>query len=180
MERFNLLITGDRQLTEDFSIYMETESGTELVTGYNIIDMLINKVCGKQLTGEYEIHIRHADNDVDKVIHTWAKNHEYRAYTHVANWNRFGQSAAYYRNDEMFYFTSHADGTSGCIILTDCEDSVSRNAIYLSSQYKVPIRVWNYLTKSWLTGSQIKEIVDTETAIKNEFGRCEDAGNGNN
>jgi hypothetical protein len=118
---FYLLVAGSRGFN-DYPLLKEK------------LDYLLQNQSGK------EIHIVSGGaKGADTLAEWYAKERGYQMHVFPADWNRFGKSAGYRRNEQMHQFISQFP-KRGCVCFWDGESKGTQHNFQLCETYGTPLR----------------------------------------
>ncbi len=149
-----LVLSGDRMLTQGSSMIMKVNGHDEMVSGYSLYLALLKKVIGRRLDEGFKIDIRCGDNNgVDAMAERWGKENGHVVHVVRANWDK-GSNAGYIRNESLYLYVG-LKKHKGSLLLWDGEDPYTKHLMFCAWTQSVPLRVWNYSKKCWLTADEI-------------------------
>ena len=74
-----------------------------------------------------------------------------------ADWNRYGKSAGYRRNEEMHLFiASPSYRKRGCACFWDMRSKGTQHSLGLAKKYCNPIKVYNIIEHKFLTNEEVQ------------------------
>ena len=74
-----------------------------------------------------------------------------------ADWDKYGRSAGYRRNESMHLFISApSDRKRGCVCFWDMQSPGTKHNFKLSLDYGTPLRVFNTVSHRFLTDEEVK------------------------
>ncbi len=79
-------------------------------------------------------------NGADRLGERYAKEKGYELIKMPANWNEFGRSAEYKRNEEMAKIATH------CVLFWDQKSPGTKHMAGIAERYGLPIRIVRYTT----------------------------------
>lgn len=159
-----LVLSGDRMFNQNSSMVMKVDGHDEMISGYDLYKALLLKMVGRRLDEGFKIDIRCGDNKgVDAMAERWGKENDHVVHRIEADWSR-GSSAGYLRNENLYLFIG-TKPHKGSLLLWDGEDVYTRHLMFCAWAQSVPLRVWNYVKKSWLSKD---EIFDIQMAVRSE------------
>ena len=105
-------------------------AGSRSIKDYRIVEKAVKQL---PIEDEYEIVSGHA-NGVDKLGERYAREYNINLIIFPADWDKYGKSAGYKRNEEM---AQYADGL---LAIWDGESKGTRHMLNLAKQYG--LRIW--------------------------------------
>lgn len=167
--RFYLVLAGDKEFQGDSYSMMSVNGMVTAVQNYDIIKTFALKLLSKKIDEQDEIILVSGDNDgVDAVAMKLAIELDCNMYRYEADWEADGNRAGYIRNEKMFLKVS-LKPNRGCILFWNGENSYTKNLIYQCYEFSVPCKVYNYVTKSWMTQQSIQDIQVAEIQRQQNF-----------
>jgi hypothetical protein len=76
----------------------------------------------------------------DALAKRYAKEHNFAYIEFPADWNKFGKSAGYRRNEQMHRYIAQFEHR-GCVCFWNGESKGTQHNFKLSEQYKTPLRI---------------------------------------
>lgn len=166
-----LVISGDKSFGHDSSFIMSVNGKDEMINGDVLLEALVNKMVRKRLASGFSIDVRHGNNTgVDSLVEAYCERHGVIHHQHKPNWDKGGASAGYTMCEDLYLFPS-LKPNNGSLLLWDGENKYTRYMIFCASMYRVPVRVYNYITKEWLTSDEISSIQEDIRADQARRGR---------
>ena len=114
-----LIIAGSRDFTDYAKLCSEVDEFAEEQKLYLDDLMVISGTC----------------RGADKLGEQWAFSHEIPVELFPANWNKFGKSAGYIRNEAMAKYSTH------CIVFIKNHSKGSQHMIDLAKKYGLILKV---------------------------------------
>ena len=114
-----------------------------------------NKLCeitDKLLVNHYGKHIiivSGGARGADALAERYADERGYIKHIMPADWNRYGKSAGYRRNEDMHMYIAPS-ASKGCLCFWDGESKGTAHNFELAKQYNNPIRIYNYVTNKFV------------------------------
>jgi hypothetical protein len=128
MDNFYLLVAGSR----GYDNYGEM---------CRILDFLLSKQIKKN---RHIVIVSGGAKGADTLAERYADSHGYEKHIIPADWNRYGRSAGYRRNEEMHkYISSPSANNRGCICFWDTKSPGTKHNFELAKQYNNPLRVYD-------------------------------------
>lgn len=167
-----LVLSGDKGFGVDSSLVMKDTSGNDiLVTGYELYTQLVDRLIGNRVRSGFDVDIRHGNNTgADGLAVKYSIEHGYRHHQYDPSWDKAGASAMYKSIENMYLMIGLKDH-KGSFLLWDGEDKYTRYMMFCAWAQSVPVRVWNYITKEWLSQEKIKEVQMDVRQEQTKFGR---------
>ena len=119
-----LIIAGGREFDDYNLLKIEVTNFTSLVYNKNV-DSTLEIVCGMA-------------RGADSLGERYAKENHIPIKYFPANWNLYGKSAGYIRNEEMGNYADHL------IAFWDGKSKGTKNMIDIANKYKLCVKVINY------------------------------------
>lgn len=140
-ETFYLLVAGSR----DYDNYAEM---------CDVLDFLLKN----QVAQNREIVIVSGGaRGADSLAETYALNHNCKLKIFPADWNKYGKSAGYRRNEEMHIFISNpSERNRGCVCFWDMKSKGTKHNFGLTKKYHTPLRVFNTVNHRFLTEEEVQ------------------------
>ena len=79
----------------------------------------------------------------DKLGEKYAKEHNLGLLQFPADWNKYGKSAGYRRNEQMHKFISQFENR-GCVCFWDGSSKGTQHNFKLAEQFKTPLRICKF------------------------------------
>lgn len=169
--RFYLIIGGDKEFTENTLIPVVVNDMVQMANGDEILYHFADRLLRKRVSEGFEIRVYCGDNNgVDRLAMRYANERNYQLSEYKANWDALGNKAGYERNSNMFTHIGLKQNNGG-LIFWNGENTYTRNLIYLGWECGVPLRVYNYRTKKWLSEEEVKDIQEEERRVQLSYGR---------
>lgn len=166
-----LVISGDKSFGPDSSFIMPVNGVDEIITGDVLFEAVANNVLRKRLSDGFSIDVRHGNNGgVDLLAEYYCERHRFIHHQHSPNWDKGGASAGYRTCEDMFLFVD-LKPVKGSLLLWDRENKYTRYMIFCASMYNVPVRVYDYIRKEWLSAEEIAHIQEDVRAEQARRGR---------
>jgi hypothetical protein len=131
MEYFALLIAGSRN--------------------FNYYDTLAKK-CDHLLINQrrrYIVIVSGGARGADALAERYAKERGYYLKVFPAQWEKYGKSAGYRRNEEMHIYIN-SFGNRGVVCFWDGQSKGTAHNFDLCRRFHTQLRVWNYTTQNWI------------------------------
>lgn len=126
---------------------------SDLSTMTNIIDHILNIYVYKKgfVKNTIEIVCGMA-NGADLLGKQYAEEHGYDVKCFPANWDLYGKSAGYLRNEEMAEYAASEKGYGALIAFWNGNSKGTKNMIDFAKEYGLKTFVYNYITReSYMT-----------------------------
>ena len=170
-KNFYLIVTGDGSFNKASSIFLDVDGKVTAVLAYDLVRQYLDKLLSKKVEQGYNIVIVSADNQgVDTLANLYAVEKGYRYECVTANWDEYGKKAGWYRNEDLVSIVQRKPNHAG-VIFWNCEDIYTRNIIYNTYLYNVPVKVYDYKHKIWLSQEYIKQVGDEDRRKAREYSR---------
>jgi hypothetical protein len=114
-------------------------AGSRDITDYSVIENGMKKVSEKYLNGVLPhglTILSGCARGVDTLAIQWAETHNANVHKYPANWNHFGKSAGYRRNDQM---AKHGDML---VAFWDKKSKGTKHMIECAQQKKIPVHIF--------------------------------------
>ena len=121
MNEFKLIVAGGRDFSDRFLLRDELIKLAETTYADKAVSIVSGLAKGADLMGKY-----------------FAIEHEVTLYEFPAEWNRYGNSAGFIRNEQMGNFSD------GLLAFWDGKSSGTKNMIYYMQQLRKPVHVVRY------------------------------------
>lgn len=122
--------------------------GSRSICDRNLIFRLLDKII-RNIKDSFDIEfVSGGARGVDLISEEYTKIRNYPIHVMQANWNKYGKSAGYIRNNEMFQYILKSD-KCGVVIFWDGESRGTKNDIDLVKRYKVKAILYNTKTKEF-------------------------------
>jgi hypothetical protein len=118
--------------------------------GFDDYDML-SRCCDREIIGDNIEVVVGGARGADTLGEKYAISKGYNLKKFVPNWNVYGKSAGYLRNEEMAKYASLSDNGI-LIIFWDGTSRGSSHMISLANKYKLKVRVIRYLDNQDILG----------------------------
>lgn len=160
--RFYLVLSGDKEWKPDDYSYMSVNGHVEAILNYTVFKIFVLTLLKKRLEEGNEIRFVSGDNrGTDAMTEALACELGFDVYRYIADWDSNGKKAGFVRNEEMFFKVGSKEN-KGCILFWNGENHYTRNQIYQAYLFGTPCRVYNYVTKKWLSKEEIEGIQFSE------------------
>lgn len=125
---------------------------TVLVAGsrtYNDYEEFV-RIMDKVLANQKEVSIVSGGaKGADSLAEAYAAARHIPIKVMHADWDKYGKSAGYKRNEEMHkYLTQSAD--RGCVLFWDMASKGTAHNIPLAEKYNTPLRIWDTVHKTFV------------------------------
>lgn len=107
---------------------------------FNDYELLSNKLDALLVNQNEVTIVSGGARGADKLAEAYAKKHNYELKVFEADWNRFGKSAGYRRNEQMHKFIAQFD-KRGCVCFWDKQSKGTQHNFKLAEQYKTSLRI---------------------------------------
>ena len=160
--RFYLLLSGDKDFKPYESYAVCVNNTISAMTGEEYAFMMVDKILTNRFKDNATIRIVTGDNaGIDKIAKDYAERRSMDSFEFWTDWDSHGNKAGFIRNQEMFYHIARRPNKA-CILFWNGDNIYTKNLIYLAYHYQIAIRVFNYVTKKWLSQNEIESIGTTE------------------
>lgn len=141
-ETFYMLVAGSR----GYSNYDEM---------CNVLDFLLkNQVAQHRKI----VIVSGGANGADKLAERYAEERGYAKHIMPADWDRYGKSAGYRRNNDMHLFISApSDRKRGCVCFWDMQSKGTQHNFKLAEDYGTPIRVFDTVNHRFLSDEEVRQ-----------------------
>ena len=110
---------------------------------FNDYEILSNKL-DALLVNQTEVTIVSGGaKGADTLAEHYAKQHNYPLKVFNADWNTYGKSAGYRRNEQMHKFISQFENR-GCVCFWDGSSKGTQHNFKLAEQFKTPLRICKF------------------------------------
>lgn len=168
---FYLIISGDKEFKSDVLIPMTVDEKIQMIDGETVLFHFADRLLRKRVAEGFKIIVYCGDNNgADQMAVKYANIRDYGLSEYKANWELKGNKAGYERNSNMFTHIGLKPNNGG-LIFWNGSNIYTRNLIYLGWECGVPLRVYNYKDKKWLSQEEIEEIQMEERRIQLSYGR---------
>ena len=156
--KFFVIVSGDKTFTEDFLTFMPCNGTICPVNGNELLNAVLNQVLSSVINKGYEITFVTGDNrGADKLATDYAMSKDFNVIRHEAKWDELGNRAGFKRNEDMF-FTICNKPHRAAIVFWNGEDYYTLNLIYNAYLFGIPLKVYNYRDKCWISQDEISKI----------------------
>lgn len=94
----------------------------------------------------------------DELAEKYAYERGYKKHIIPANWNLYGKSAGYRRNEEMHKFIANpSDNNRGCVCFWDMQSRGTKHNFKLADDYNTPIRVYDTVNHRFLSDEEVRQ-----------------------
>lgn len=153
-----IVVAGDREFTEDYLLFLPSDSMIRPFTGMEIVTHALDTVLSNVKERGLTIKIITSDNrGTDATVIKYAMSHDYDVLRHDANWDEFGNRAGFERNERMF-FQVGTKPHKAALLFWNGTNNFTRNLIYNAYLQSVPTKVYNYVLKRWLSQEEIRQV----------------------
>lgn len=166
-----IIISGDKGFRRgEFFVTTFGDSISSMNT-QDILKIVCDMVLCKAKDNYKELFIVSGDNTgVDDIAIEYAMANNCDVFKYEADWEGQGNKAGFERNERMFIKVGLCEH-KGAILFWNGEDYMTRNLIYQAYNYCVPLRVYNYVSKRFLTQQEIIGIQLEEREKQIKFNR---------
>lgn len=99
---------------------------------------------------KYVVIVSGGAKGADSLAEQYAKDRGYRLKVMPANWDKYGKSAGYRRNEDMHLYIS-ARHNRGIVGFWDEQSKGTAHNFELSKKYNNPMRCYNYIANQYVT-----------------------------
>ena len=92
----------------------------------------------------------------DSLAERYADERGYNKHIIPADWNRYGKSAGYRRNEEMHKFLVKPSAKRGCVCFWDTKSPGTKHNFGLAKQYDTPIRVFDTVNHKFMPDIEVQ------------------------
>lgn len=129
--------------------------------GYNNYDemcQVLDFLLQKQISEHRRIVIVSGGaRGADELAERYADERGYEKHIIPADWNTYGKSAGYRRNNDMHLFISApSERKRGCVCFWDMQSKGTQHNFGLAKQYNTPIRVYDTVNHRFLTEEEVQ------------------------
>ena len=129
--------------------------------GYNnyaemcqVLDFLLQKQIAQH---NHIVIVSGGARGADELAEKYADERGYEKHIMRADWDKYGRSAGYRRNESMHLFISApSDRKRGCVCFWDMQSPGTKHNFKLSLDYGTPLRVFNTVSHRFLTDEEVK------------------------
>lgn len=101
---------------------------------------------------KYVVIVSGGAKGADSLAERYANEHNYRLKVFPANWDKYGKSAGYKRNEQMhLYISAPSDKDRGVVAFWDGSSKGTAHNFELSLKYDNPIKIYNYSINSFVS-----------------------------
>ena len=177
--RFYLVLSGDKGFKSDDYFSMSVKGQIVMLSGYDVFKAFVLKLLANRISAGNEIRFVSGDNNgTDAMTESLASEMQLDVYKYVADWDKNGSKAGFVRNEEMF-FKVGSKPNKGAILFWNGTDVYTRNLIFQAYIFGTPCRVYNYVTKRWLSTDEIEDIQFEERQKQINYKRKKNESEGN-
>jgi len=112
-------------------------AGSRDFNDYQLLENLVNMYLQRYSTDQIEI-VSGGARGADRLGERYAQSREIALKVMPADWDTYGKSAGYRRNEEMAQYATH------CIVFWDGESRGTQHMINLANQYNLALRIVRY------------------------------------
>lgn len=95
----------------------------------------------------------------DTMAHNYALSRGFISKVMEADWERYGKSAGYRRNESMHaYISIPSDSQRGCICFWEGESKGTQHNFKLAFEYETPIVVYDFINHRFMRQEEIKDL----------------------
>jgi hypothetical protein len=108
--------------------------GSRSFNDYNLMESVLSP-----FQSQLSLVVSGGAKGADLLGERWAKNNNIKTLIFYADWNRYGRSAGFKRNEDII---NNADMV---IAFWDGKSPGTKHSISLANKFKIPLRIINYL-----------------------------------
>jgi hypothetical protein len=112
-------------------------AGSRSFNDYELLERLLDMYLQRYSADQIEI-VSGGARGADRLGERYARSRGMALKVMPADWNRYGKSAGYRRNEEMAQYATH------CIVFWDGESPGTQHMIDLANQYDLALRIVRY------------------------------------
>lgn len=112
-------------------------AGSRGFNDYQLLERLVDMYLQRYSPDQIEI-VSGGARGADRLGECYAQSRGMALKVMPADWNRFGKSAGYGRNESMAQYATH------CIVFWDGSSRGTQHMINLANQYKLALRIVRY------------------------------------
>lgn len=133
-------------------------AGSRTYNNYAEMCQVLDFLLQKQITQHNHIVIVSGGaRGADELAEKYADERGYEKHIMRADWDKYGRSAGYRRNESMHLFISApSDRKRGCVCFWDMQSPGTKHNFKLSLDYGTPLRVFNTVSHRFLTDEEVK------------------------
>jgi hypothetical protein len=170
-EVFYVVLSGDKDFKANDFMFTIVNDMVAPVPMQDIFSAFADKALSTAVTKYKQIKVITGDNHgADDIALTYAMAHDYDVFKYEADWDNEGSKAGFVRNEQMFFFVSIKQHKAA-LLFWDGVNYVTRNLIYQAYNFCIPIKVYNYKTKKWLTQEEIQRIQLEEQSKQQKYNK---------
>lgn len=127
-----------------FNTFILLIAGSRTFNDYNkLCEVADNLLVNQQ--GKHIIIVSGGAKGADSLAERYADERGYIKHIMPADWNRYGKSAGYRRNEDMHRYIAVPSVKRGCLCFWDGESKGTAHNFELVKKYDNPLRVYNYI-----------------------------------
>ena len=162
LNEYYILIGGDNTLSNESTLFLSSKGSVKTYSGMDLITETLDFLLQVIIERGLNIKIIVGDNKgTDKCVIDYARLRTYDLTQYEADWDAHGNSAGYKRNEKMFLHLANKPNKAS-IVFWDGSNRYTLNLIYNAYLFGIPIKVYNYNLKRWLTQDEIRSIQEEE------------------
>lgn len=117
--------------------------GSRCITDYQMFSRILDKLLSERIKTS-QIHIVTGDaRGVDGMARFYANQRGFQLHVFKAEWDKFGKSAGYKRNEVMIDYLTHNFANIGCFAMWDGQSKGTQHSINRCKQLRIPLRICN-------------------------------------
>lgn len=135
-------------------------AGSRSYNNYQEMCQCLDLLLKKQVAQQREIIIVSGGaNGADKLAERYADERGYTKHIIYADWNRYGKSAGYRRNENMHaYISNPSDRKRGCVCFWDMQSRGTQHNFKLAQDYGTALRVFNIVNHTFLSEEEVARL----------------------
>jgi len=114
-------------------------AGSRGFNDYELLERLVDMYLQRYSADQVEI-VSGGARGADRLGERYAQSRGMALKVMPADWNRYGKSAGYRRNESMAQYATH------CIVFWDSSSRGTQHMINLANQYNLALRIVRYLS----------------------------------
>lgn len=149
-------------------------AGSRTFNDYDVLARECDKVLSNQVAkGLNIVVIEGGARGTDDLAGRYANERGYGLKVILADWDRYGKSAGFRRNEKMHLQCASPSGLNqrGCICFWDGQSKGTKHNFMLAEDYRTPIRVYNYEVGNYYTQEKIAEFAKEVRAEQKRYNR---------
>lgn len=134
-------------------------AGSRGFNDYATLEAQCDKLIAARSGGKQVVIVEGGARGADELAGQYAKNRGYELVVMKADWDKFGKSAGYRRNEAMHLKIASCTGDNdrACICFWDGESRGTKHNFMLAEDYKNPIFVYGYPWGKYYSKQQVAE-----------------------